>query len=87
MALTKKRRDSPGLEDILPTVRIPWLLYAGEADGAYAPMQECRKLIPQVTFVSFPGLNHAETLFHSELVVPPVTRFLHAIRESAQEQV
>jgi pimeloyl-ACP methyl ester carboxylesterase len=86
IALTKKRRDSPGLEDILPTVRIPWLLYAGEADGAYALMQECRKMIPQVTFVSFPGLNHVETLFHSELVVPHVTRFLHAVRESAQER-
>ena len=87
IALTKKRRDSPGLDDVLPTVRIPWLLYAGEADGAYAPMQECRKLIPQVTFVSFPGLNHAETLFHSELVVPHVTRFLHAVRARTQEQV
>jgi pimeloyl-ACP methyl ester carboxylesterase len=79
-----KRRESPGLDDVLPTLRIPWLLYVGEADGPYAPMQACCKLIPQVTFVSFPGLNHVETLFHSELVVPHVTRFLHAVPASTQ---
>jgi hypothetical protein len=43
-------------------------------------------LIPQVTFVSFPGLNHVETLFHSELVVPHVTRFLHAVPEGTEAQ-
>jgi pimeloyl-ACP methyl ester carboxylesterase len=84
MALTQKWMDSPGLDEVLPTLRIPCLLYAGEADAGYPAIKTCSTQIPHVTFVSFPGLNHAETCFHKELVVPHVTRFLHAARESMQ---
>jgi pimeloyl-ACP methyl ester carboxylesterase len=79
IALTQKRLESPGLEAVLPTMQMPCLLYAGEADGAYAGMQECLPQMPNATLVSFPGLNHGETLFHPELVVPEVMKFLHAV--------
>lgn len=84
IAFTKKRRESPGLEEVLPTMQMPCLLYAGEADGTYAAVQECSTRLPRGTFVSFPGLNHVETLFHSELVVPQVQKFLQAVCEGIQ---
>ena len=66
------RMDDPGLEEVLPTMHMPCLLFVGEADGAYAGVKECVTHMPNVTFVSFPGLKHAETFFHSELVLPHV---------------
>ena len=71
-----KSNDFAGLEEVLPTMTMPCLLIAGEADGNYPGVKECVTYMPNVTFVSFPGLNHAETLFHSDLVLPHVTEFL-----------
>ena len=86
IALTQKRLESPGLEAVLPTMRMPCLLYAGEADGAYPGVKECITQMPNVTFVSFPGFNHVETLFHPDLVVPQVMKFLQAVGEGTQVQ-
>src|SRR5262249_5251433 len=79
IALTQKRLESPGLEAVLPTMQMPCFLYVGEADGAYAGMKECLPPMPNATLVSFLGLNHVETLFHPELVVPEVLKFLQAV--------
>jgi pimeloyl-ACP methyl ester carboxylesterase len=76
MAFTRNRRESPGFEEVLPTMTMPCLLYAGEADGVCPAVKRCSTLIPKATFVSFPGLNHVETLFHVELVVSEVRKFL-----------
>jgi pimeloyl-ACP methyl ester carboxylesterase len=48
-------QDRPGLEDILPTMRMPCCLYAGEADPIYAEVESCSRHIPRVTFFSLPG--------------------------------
>jgi hypothetical protein len=37
MALTQAWMDSPGLDEVLPTMHMPCLLYAGEADGGILP--------------------------------------------------
>jgi hypothetical protein len=66
----------PGLEDVLPTMRMPCLLFVGEADGAYAGVKECVQHMPNVTFVSLPDLKHSETFFRSDLVLPHVLKFL-----------
>jgi pimeloyl-ACP methyl ester carboxylesterase len=76
MALTRKRRESPSFEEVLPTMTMPCLLYAGDADKVYAAVKQCSVLIPRATFVSFPGLNHVATLFHVELVVSEIRKFL-----------
>jgi pimeloyl-ACP methyl ester carboxylesterase len=78
-ALTQEWMNSPGLGDVLPTMRMPCLLYAGEADAGYPAIKACSTQILHVTFVSFPDLNHAETFFHVELVVPRVRNFLGAL--------
>jgi pimeloyl-ACP methyl ester carboxylesterase len=70
------RMRGPGLEDVLPTMRMPCLLFVGEADGAYAGVKECVQHMPNVTFVSLPDLKHSETFFRSDLVLPHVLKFL-----------
>ena len=74
------RMSGPGLEDVLPRMRMPCLLFVGEADGAYPRVKECVTHMPNVTFVSFPGLKHAETFFRSDLVLPHVMKFLASVR-------
>ena len=71
-----KSNDSAGYEEVLPTMTMPCLLFAGEADGNYPRVQQCVTHMANVTFASFPGLNHAGTFFHSDLVLPHVTEFL-----------
>jgi hypothetical protein len=58
---------------------MPCLLYAGEADGRYSGIKACIAHMPNTTFVSLPGLNHVETLFRSDLVLPHITQFLATV--------
>jgi len=78
-----KNRESPSFGEVLPMMTMPCLLYAGEADGRYPNAKRCFTQIPNATFFSLPGLTHAEGFFHSELVLPHVTRFLKTV--SARE--
>ena len=73
------RMGGPGLEEVLPTMRMPCLLFVGEADDAYAGVKECVIHMPNVTFVSLPGLKHAETFYCSDLVLPHVLKFLASV--------
>ena len=72
-------QDRPGLEEILPTMQLPWCLFAGKRDPIYPEVEACSRHIPQVTFFSLPGLNHCEAFARSELVLPRVTAFLKAL--------
>jgi pimeloyl-ACP methyl ester carboxylesterase len=65
-----------GFEDMLPTVTVPCLLFAGEATDEHSGMQECVKSMPNATFVSLPGLDHIEAFGRTDLVLPHVRRFL-----------
>ena len=72
-------QDRPSLEDVFPTMAMPCLLYAGEADANYPGVKACYKLIPNVTFVSFPGLNHPEVFMQLQVVLPHITQFLATV--------
>ena len=72
-------QDRPSLEDVLPTMTMPCLPYAGDADANYAGVTACCKQIPNVTFVSLPGLNHAEALMQLHVVLPHITQFLATV--------
>jgi pimeloyl-ACP methyl ester carboxylesterase len=74
-----RSQDVPSLEEVLPTMTMPCLLYAGEADTNYPGVKECLKHISNVTFFSFPGLNHPETFVQSNLVLPHITKFLATV--------
>jgi hypothetical protein len=72
-------QDVQSIEEVLPTMTMPCLLYAGEADTNYSGAKECCKHIPNVIFVSFPGLNHPETFVQSHLVLPHIRKFLATV--------
>ncbi len=76
-------RDFRGIEEVLPTMTMPCLLYVGEADFLYEGVKECVKHMPNATFVSFPGLDHGQTSRRSDLVLPHVADFLNRVREGA----
>jgi pimeloyl-ACP methyl ester carboxylesterase len=76
-------RDAPGLEDVLPAMAMPCLLYAGDADGFHPGVERCVKHMPNATFVSLPGLDHGEAMARSDLVLPHATRFLAKVSRQA----
>ena len=79
IAVRTKGLQSPGFAEILPTMTMPCLLFAGEDDPIYAENKECAGAMPNVTFFSLPGLGHANAFFRSDLVLPRVTQFLAAV--------
>jgi pimeloyl-ACP methyl ester carboxylesterase len=78
-ALQASSQARPSVEEVLPTMTMPCLLYVGEADARAPRVEECAKLMPHVTFVSLPRLNHAQAYVHSELVLPHILTFLHSV--------
>jgi len=76
IAATTAPRGTDGIEELLPGLNIPCLLYCGEADGFFPGAREAARVIPDAVFVSFPGLNHGQTSRAAGLVLPPVTDFL-----------
>jgi len=69
------------LEDVLPTITLPCLLFVGEADPFYPGVKRCVSSMPHATFVSFPDLLHVETLYRSDLVIPHIKKFLTTLRQ------
>jgi len=75
-ALAAAAQDRPSLEDALSNMTMPCLIYVGEADGSFPKAQETSEKMPNATFISLPGLNHAEAFIRSDLVLPHVKGFL-----------
>src|SRR5262249_49506758 len=76
LAIAAARIARPSLQEVLPTMRMPCFLYSGELDGSIGDTQRCAKEIPRATFMSFPHLNHPETFYRSDIVLPRVMQFL-----------
>jgi pimeloyl-ACP methyl ester carboxylesterase len=60
---------------------MPCLLIVGEIDEVYPAAQRCAQQMPNVTFVTLPGLDHGEVIRRSDLVVPHVTSFLATVHQ------
>jgi pimeloyl-ACP methyl ester carboxylesterase len=80
-ALEACRTDSLGFADTLTSMTMPCLIYAGSADAIFPLVEETVAEIPNVTFISLPGLRHSETNARSELVLPHVIEFLARINQ------
>ena len=78
-ASAASQQDRPGLENVLPSMTMPCLLYVGEEDDNFPQVQACVQRIPKVTLVSFPGLNHPEAFYRADLVLPHALKFLQAV--------
>ena len=75
-ALAAAQQDRPSLEESLPRITNPVLLYVGEGDGAFPDVTKCAAQMPDAKLVSLPGLNHPETFYRADLVLPHVVPFL-----------
>jgi pimeloyl-ACP methyl ester carboxylesterase len=78
-ALAAAAQTRPSLEEVLPQMTMPCLLFVGEADPWSPLVQDNARRIPKATVVSFPGLGHAEVSRRADLVLPQVTQFLRAV--------
>ncbi|RIK35835.1 MAG: hypothetical protein DCC55_29120 [Chloroflexi bacterium] len=68
--------DRPDVSAHLPSMTMPCLLFAGDADPIHYLVEQCSRELPNARFCSLPGLNHFQTFLRSDLVLPHVTRFL-----------
>ena len=66
----------PDLEDDLPSMPMPFFLFAGESDPAFPTIEEASKRLPDVTYVPLPGLDHIQAASRSDLVLPHIKEFL-----------
>ena len=71
-----QQKEAQGFENRLPTLPLTCLVIVGEKDSNYASLQECSRLIPDVTFVSLPELGHAGAFLNSTESVPHIKQFL-----------
>jgi pimeloyl-ACP methyl ester carboxylesterase len=76
IAATTAPMGTDGVEVLLPSLDIPFLLYCGDADGFFPGSKAASEAIPGAVFVTLPGLNHGEASRAGELVLPHVTKFL-----------
>jgi len=74
-----QRKAPLGFDAILPTLPMPCLLMVGEADAAYTRVKACSRVIPNVTFVSFPNLGHTSSFLNRAGVVSHIQQFLHGL--------
>jgi pimeloyl-ACP methyl ester carboxylesterase len=70
-----------GFENVLPTLTIPCLVFAGERDVDHGAARKASELIPNSTFVSLPGLDHAQAAYRGDLTLPHILKFLAEVRQ------
>ena len=83
-ALAAAQQDRPSLEDMLPTLTMPCLLYASDADPVYPKVHACAQQIPNATFFALHDLDHSAAFRESGLVLPHITKFLQAVSEGVK---
>src|SRR5262249_52393222 len=69
--------------ETIGAIRVPALLYAGTLDTP-EPAERAARLMPNAAFVALDGLDHAQTLARSDLILPHVLDFL-ARTEATQD--
>lgn len=82
-ALIASLVDFPPVDDILPEIVMPCLLYAGDADPSYENVKEAALIIPNSTFFGLPGLDHVQGAVRSELVLPHIKDFLTEVESKS----
>ena len=69
-----------GIEEALPRMTTPALIFAGENDLSFHdPAKGDAARMPNATFVSLPGVDHTEAFQQAGLVLPHVKEFLGKI--------
>lgn len=73
--------DRPDMKELLPTMTMPCLVYAGESDPLYPDVERAARQLPNGTFFSLPEIGHYEGFARSDLVLPYVTKFLAEVSQ------
>ena len=60
----------------LPQIQTPALLLVGTKEPFFEKARETARLLPCGAFVALEGLDHVQTFFRSDLVLPQVSAFL-----------
>jgi len=79
-------QDRDSLEAVLPTIRMPCMLYAGEMDEAYPLARKCAEQIANVTLITLPGLDHMGAFMRIDEVLPHVKKFLAEVEQETGKQ-
>lgn len=72
-ALTHNRED---ISDVLPTMTMPCLLFAGEADARRPKIEDCARRMPNATLFQVAESGHVAAWGRSDLVLPHLRTFL-----------
>ena len=64
------------LEDALPNMTMPCLIFAGGADTLHSGAKKCAESIPNSRFISLPNVGHFAVLSQSQVLLPEITGFL-----------
>jgi pimeloyl-ACP methyl ester carboxylesterase len=76
IACRQQRLVTRGFADVVGTIGVPTLLYAGSADPIHDAARQTASQIPGAKFISMPGLNHIAAMCQQQLILPQVQRFL-----------
>jgi pimeloyl-ACP methyl ester carboxylesterase len=68
------------LEDALPNMTMPCLIFAAEADPLYPGAKKCAESLSNARFISLPGVSHFGVLSKSQILLPQFTSFLASQR-------
>ena len=75
-ALHVLTQDRVSIAEVLPSMRMPCLLYVGELDTRLAEVKECAAALPDATLFTVPGCDHIATPTRLDVIVPQVQSFL-----------
>ena len=84
-ALRALTQDRVSVANVLPSMRMPCLLYVGELDPRLAPMKDCAQALPNATMFTLPGYDHITANWQVDTIIPHVRSFLAKVpRQQAQ---
>jgi pimeloyl-ACP methyl ester carboxylesterase len=78
--------DRPDISEIVPTMTMPCLLYAGSEDPLHPLVERCAAQLPNASFFSVSGLNHIQGAGRSDLVLPRAVEFLAKHRATTHKE-
>jgi pimeloyl-ACP methyl ester carboxylesterase len=71
----------PDISADLPAVSLPALIYCGTEDLIHDQARRASEAMPNARFVPLNGLDHFQTYFRSDLVLPHVRAFLEEVTD------
>ncbi len=75
-ALAAVAQPRPSMEDVLPAMTMPCLLYVGTADRRYPFVKKCVERMPNAQLFEVPGCSHLAAYVHAARVLPRAQEFL-----------